>query len=55
MTDDVIVERTPPVMVVTISRGKANAIDMATSQVLSRTFEEFRDDPDYRVAILTGA
>ena len=40
---------------VTLDRGKANAIDAATSRELSRVFAEFRDNPDLRVAILTGA
>ena len=44
-----------PVLVVTLDRGKANAIDAATSRELSRLFVAFRDDPDLRVAILTGA
>lgn len=53
--DDLIVERTPPVLTITIARGKANAIDAATSRQMSELFEEFRDDDAYRVAILTGA
>ncbi|MYB03438.1 MAG: crotonobetainyl-CoA hydratase [Acidimicrobiaceae bacterium] len=44
-----------PVLEVTIDRPKANAIDAATSRELSRVFAGFRDDPDLRVAILTGA
>ena len=40
---------------VALDRGKANAIDAATSRELSRVFAEFRDNPDLRVAILTGA
>lgn len=44
-----------PVLEVTLDRGKANAIDAATSRELSRLFAGFRDDPDLRVAILTGA
>ena len=44
-----------PVLEVTLDRGKANAIDAATSRELSRVFAEFRDNPDLRVAILTGA
>ncbi|MCY4422022.1 MAG: enoyl-CoA hydratase-related protein [Acidimicrobiaceae bacterium] len=44
-----------PVLEVTLDRGKANAIDAATSRELSRVFVEFRDDPGLRVAILTGA
>jgi len=43
------------VLEVTLDRGKANAIDAATSRELSRVFAGFRDDPDLRVAILTGA
>ena len=42
-----------PVLEVTLDRGKANAIDAATSRELSRVFAEFRDNPDLRVAILT--
>lgn len=53
--DALIVERDGPILLVTIDRGKANAIDAATSREMSRLFEGFRDDPDLRVAILTGA
>lgn len=55
IVDDLIVERTPPVLTITIARGKANAIDATTSRRMSEVFEEFRDDDTYRVAILTGA
>lgn len=44
-----------PVLEVTLDRPKANAIDAATSRELSGVFARFRDDPDLRVAILTGA
>ncbi len=44
-----------PVLEVTIDRPKANAIDAATSREMSRLFAAFRDDPDLRVAIVTGA
>ena len=40
---------------VTLDRPKANAIDAATSRDLGATFAAFRDDPDLRVAIFTGA
>ena len=43
-----------PVLEVTLDRPKANAIDAATSRELSGVFAAFRDDPDLRVAILTG-
>jgi crotonobetainyl-CoA hydratase len=44
-----------PVLEVTLNRPKANAIDLATSRRMGETFRAFRDDPDLRVAILTGA
>ena len=40
---------------VTLDRPKANAIDAATSRALGAVFSGFRDDPDLRVAIFTGA
>ena len=44
-----------PVLEITLDRPKANAIDAATSRELSATFAAFRDDPELRVAILTGS
>jgi len=43
------------VLEVTLDRPKANAIDLATSRLMGETFKAFRDDPDARVAIVTGA
>ncbi|ABD56741.1 carnitinyl-CoA dehydratase [Jannaschia sp. CCS1] len=43
------------VLEVTLDRGKANAIDLATSRIMGDIFTEFRDDPELRVAIVTGA
>ena len=40
---------------VKIDRPKANAIDLATSRILGEIFTNFRDDPNLRVAIITGA
>ncbi len=40
---------------VTLNRPKANAIDLATSRIMGQAFQSFRDDPDLRVAIITGA
>ncbi|WP_108258497.1 carnitinyl-CoA dehydratase [Mangrovicoccus ximenensis] len=48
-------ERRGAVLEVTLDRPKANAIDMATSRELGETFLAFRDDPELRVAIITGA
>ena len=43
------------VLEVIIDRPKANAIDRATSTKMGEVFSEFRDNPDIRVAILSGA
>ena len=43
------------VLEVTLDRPKANAIDLATSREMGEVFAGFRDDPDLRVAIITGA
>jgi len=42
------------ILEVTIDRPKANAIDLATSRIMGDVFQDFRDNPDLRVAILTG-
>ena len=42
------------ILEVTLDRPKANAIDLATSKIMGDTFLEFRDDPELRVAIITG-
>jgi len=43
------------ILEVTIDRPKANAIDRAASVRLNDVFGAFRDDPQLRVAIVTGA
>jgi len=53
--DGIRVERDGEVMIVTIDRPKANAIDPAASRALGRAFDAFASDPGSRVAILTGA
>ncbi len=55
MSQAVRTERRGAVLEVTLDRPKANAIDMATSRELGDTFLRFRDDPELRVAIVTGA
>jgi len=55
MSSPLIVERRGKVLEVTINRPKANAIDAPTSRIMGETFAKFRDDPELRVAILTGA
>ena len=47
-------ERRGRVLEVTLDRPRANAIDAPTSRRMSDVFEAFRDDPELRVAIVTG-
>ena len=55
MPEPVNTMRRGAVLEVTIDRPKANAIDAATSRRLGEIFAGFRDDPELRCAILTGA
>ncbi len=55
MTGPVDVHREGGIIKVTLNRPKANAVDLATSREMGRVFQEFRDDPELRVAILTAA
>jgi crotonobetainyl-CoA hydratase len=48
-------ERRGQTLELTIDRPKANAIDSATSRAMGEALIAFRDDPDLRVAIVTGA
>ncbi|MEM8774996.1 MAG: carnitinyl-CoA dehydratase [Pseudomonadota bacterium] len=43
------------VIEVTLDRPKANAIDLQTSRIMGDVFRDFRDNPELRVAIITGA
>jgi crotonobetainyl-CoA hydratase len=43
------------ILVVTLDRPKANAIDVATSRALYAAFNRLRSDPKLRVGILTAA
>ena len=55
MTDDVVrTRREGAILEVILDRPKANAIDNETSREMGRVFAAYRDDPDLRVAILTG-
>ena len=55
MNDPIKVKKEGSILEVTIDRPKANAIDSKTSIILGDVFADFRDNPDLRVAILTGA
>ena len=55
MSDVIRTRREGGVIEVTLNRPKANAINLATSWIVGETFRTFRDDPELRVAIVTGA
>lgn len=52
--DPIKTRREGAILHVTLDRPKANAIDLATSRLMGDVFAGFRDDPDLRVAIITG-
>ncbi|UWR11366.1 carnitinyl-CoA dehydratase [Sulfitobacter mediterraneus] len=55
MTDSPIkTHREGAILQVTLDRPKANAIDLQTSRLMGEVFASFRDDPNLRVAIITG-
>lgn len=53
-TSPIETKREGAILIVTLNRPKANAIDLATSRIMGEVFREFRDDPDLRVAVITG-
>ncbi len=55
MSEAIRQARRGAVLEITIDRPKANAIDAATSRDLNAELIAFRDDPELRVAIVTGA
>ncbi len=48
------IRREGPIFELMLDRPKANAIDAATSRLMGAAFAEFRDDPSFRVAIVTA-
>jgi len=50
----VTLERRAAVLIITLDRPKANAIDVATSLELYAAFKTLNDDPALRVGIITG-
>ena len=54
MTESLHVERRGHVLEMRLDRPKANAIDTATSDEMSKFIREFSDAPDLWVGILTG-
>ena len=54
MTEAFSVVREAGVFTLTLHRGKANAIDAATSRALGAAFVSFRDDPAMRVGVVAS-
>ncbi len=54
MSDALRTRRDGGVLEVTLDRPKANAIDHPTSRAMGEVFRAFRNDPELRVAIITG-
>jgi enoyl-CoA hydratase len=56
MTDTILVARDGPVTIVTINRPQVrNALNREATEALAQALRAFDDDPDARVAVLTGA
>ncbi|WP_375229299.1 carnitinyl-CoA dehydratase [Roseobacter sp. S98] len=53
--DPIRTETRGAILEVTLDRPKANAIDLVTSRRMGEVFAGFRDNPDLRVAVITGA
>jgi len=54
MTESLKITMRGPVLEIVLDRPKANAIDAPTSIAMGEAFIAFRDNPDLRVAIVTG-
>lgn len=55
MSESLHIKRNGYILEITLDRPKANAIDAKTSFEMGEAFIAFRDDPELRVAIITGA
>lgn len=55
MSEFLKVTRNGQILEIVLDRPKANTLDAPLSREMGRLFAEFRDDPELRVAILTGA
>lgn len=55
MSESLHIQRNGHILEITLDRPKANAIDAKTSFAMGEAFIAFRDDPQLRVAIITGA
>ncbi|NKB75619.1 MAG: crotonobetainyl-CoA hydratase [Gammaproteobacteria bacterium] len=51
----IVLKETEAVLLITIDRPKVNAIDTSTSREMGEALVYFRDNPDLKVCIITGA
>ena len=54
MTDSVICERHGAVLLITLNRPKANAIDALTSHAMGEAFVNFANDPSLSCLLYTS-
>ncbi len=55
MSEYLKITRNGQILEIVLDRPKANTLDGPLSREMGKVFAEFRDDPELRVAILTGA
>ena len=55
MSDFLKLHRNGQVLEIVLDLPKANAIDTPCSREMGRVLADFRDDPNRRAAVLTGA
>ena len=55
MSEYIHLTRNGQILEIVLDKPKGNAIDAALSREMGKVFADFRDDPELRVAILTGA
>ncbi len=55
MSDFLKINRKGQILEIALDRPKANALDAPACREMGQLFADFRDDPNLRVAILTGA
>ncbi len=55
MSDFLKITPNGQILEIVLDRPKANALDAPASREMGKVFADFRDDPELRVAILTGA
>jgi crotonobetainyl-CoA hydratase len=55
MRDFLKINKSDQILEIVLDRPKANALDAPASREMGKLFADFRDDPNLKVAILTGA